>query len=45
MMRKKEPKLVEGNKNALLMRGNKTSLTVTSFLKTIVASTFNIESN
>lgn len=35
-MRKKEPKLVEGSKNTLIIRGSKTSEMTTKFLKDIV---------
>lgn len=35
-MRKREPKILEGSKKTLLIKGNKTSNDVQSFLKNIV---------
>jgi hypothetical protein len=41
-MRKREPKLVEGPKNTLILRGNKTSNLTTQFLSTIVLLFFDL---
>ena len=43
-MRKREPKLVEGNKKTMLIRGMKTSEPVLSFLKDVVFFIINSES-
>jgi hypothetical protein len=39
-LRKKEPKLIEGIKNTLFLRGNKSSNEVMSFMKDLVTLHF-----